>query len=231
MLLQDIRKIACFFCLILLIIFPFQLFTAKIAQELVWNVQVGDSHTYLYTKFFNSTSPNPNQSFFTITSDKGEEVTIVVKEGLRLRYTITFIRTDQVIGKITYNDTVTSRESEFGWDGVLQPTIKNKTYWEEWCKYRGEYNVTGNLLIEEFLIQNTPISNGFQYIYKWNWQTGWMSYRYFKTWNETTTISENEIIEVTNNSSQSNHIIFSVCLLGVIVMILVTVTIYYRYKQ
>lgn len=231
MLLQDAKKKIRFFCLILLIIFPFQPFTAMITQELVWNAQVGDSHTYLYKKYFNSTYQNPNQSLLTITSDKGEEVTIVIKEGLKLRYTITFLGNNQVRGKITYNDTVTSQESEFGWDGVLQPTINNKTYWEEWCKYRGQLNATDNLLIEEVRIQSTPVSNGYHYIFKWNWQTGWMTYRYFKTWNETTTISESEVMAVTNDSSPSDHIIFGVCLLGVIITILVIVPLYYRHKR
>jgi hypothetical protein len=192
---------------------------ARTVQE-DWQVQVGDSQTYVYKEFYNVTYDNPYEYSFWILDEDNNNVTIILKKGLIFRYDITFLSPDEARGKITYNGTITSLEQSIssrnysGWTGIVKPSINNKTYWEEYCEYRGLENVTGDLIIEEI---NTQY---YAYINKWNWKTGWLDYYHLKNWNETTIIMEREISLVPKESFSPLNVIVGGFILAVIVLIL-----------
>jgi hypothetical protein len=186
-----------------------------------WQVQVGDSQTYVYQEFYDVSYDNPYEHSYWIIDEDNNNVTIILKKGLIFRYDITFLSPDEARGKITYNGTITSQEQSIssrnysGWTGIIvRPSINNQTYWEEYCEYRGLENVTGDLIIEEINTQDIT------YINEWNWKTGWLNYYYVKHWNETTIISEWEFSLVPKESFFPLNIIVGGFILAVIVLIL-----------
>jgi len=171
-----------------------------------------------------------------MTTTDNSQFTIVLKKGLKVRYEITFLGSFHARGTITYNGSVTSNVTTISridmvdWSGVVRPTIDNESYWEEWCKYRGQFNLTDNYIIQEVFIRNTTDSPGYHFIHKWDWKTGWMSFYYDKSWNETA-YREIEIALVSSEKPSPNQIIFGVIFLGVIITLLITITLYRRNKQ
>ncbi|MFX0126159.1 MAG: hypothetical protein ACFFAE_21235, partial [Candidatus Hodarchaeota archaeon] len=131
-----------------------QAFARAIQEE--WQIQVGDSQNYIYDDFYEVSSDNPSEYAYWIIDENNNNVTIILKKGLTLRYDITFLNPDEARGKITYNGTITSQEQSIAsrnYSGrmgiVVRHSINNKTYWEEYCKYRGYENVTGDLIVSE----------------------------------------------------------------------------------
>lgn len=219
---QNKHQVCISFLLCVLIISSgayLQAFARAVQED--WQIQVGNSQTYVYNEFYEVSSNNPYECSDWIIDEDNNNVTIILKKGLILRYFITFLSPDEARGKITYNGTITSQEQSIssrnysGWTGiVVRHSINNKTYWEEYCKYRGLQNVTGDLIVSEI---NTEYSTT---IYKWNWKTGWLDYYYFKYWNETIIISVREISLVLKDSFSPFNVIVGGFILAIIVLLL-----------
>ncbi|UCG00916.1 MAG: hypothetical protein JSW11_15020 [Candidatus Heimdallarchaeota archaeon] len=192
---NQIKHQGCIFFLLCVLIISsggcLQAFARAIQEE--WQIQVGDSQTYIYDDFYEVSSDNSSEYIYWIIDENNNNVTIILKKGLTLRYDITFLDPDEARGTITYNGTITSLEQSLssrtysGWTGIVRPSINNKSYWEEYCRFRGLENVTGDFIVMEI---NTDIINQ---ISIWNWKTGWLNYYYEMYWNDTTIISLREI--------------------------------------
>ncbi|MFX1506717.1 MAG: hypothetical protein ACFFDC_11495 [Promethearchaeota archaeon] len=195
---------------------------ARVVQE-DWQIQVGDSQTYVIREYYDFSDENPYESSSLINDEDNNSVVIVLKKGLIFRCDIIFLGPDEARGKITFNDTITSQEQPFsspnflGWN-IVRPSIDNKTYWEDYCKYRGFENVTGDLIVSEITTEDSKV------IHKWNWRTGWLNYYfvcyYVENWNETTIISAYEVSVVPMESSFPLNVLVGGFILVFIVLIL-----------
>jgi hypothetical protein len=175
----------------------------------------------MYTDFFEISSNDPSEFNYWIIDENNNNVTIILKKGLTLRYDITFLSPDEARGKITYNGTITSQEqsiSSRNYSGrmgiVVRHSINNRTHWEEYCEYQAFENVTGDLIVSEI---NTEYST---HIYKWNWKTGWLDYYYFEYWNETAIKSVREISLVHKESLFPFNVLVGGFILGIIILFL-----------
>ena len=199
-----------------------------------WKVNIGDSNTYIYEDFYDITKTNPFQFSVSGIID-GEFVSVTVKKGTKLTYTITSKTTNgPIIGKITFNSNITFEERPIS-DTILRKTVNNKSYLGNYYKNDKSFSIQGDLLIQTTRTFDIYYEGGqaFPYeltsIFKWDWKTGWLTFYHIRSNSYSNELYYEEKFEVvtgeksTNGQLQSN-VIFGTAFLSIIAIILVTET-------
>lgn len=156
-------------------------------------------------------------------------VTIVIKPGTTITYTVTKIDSGGPKGCKRYNNTVTLAEESFL--GFFRKTTLNSSYWEKYCQFDGSCHREEDIIVQEQsglvnFMEGKKVQATYNYssIYKWDWTTGWPVYSYSKTFNEsmveyehewvmlskttTTTILSSISSSITSSSSRSSGLTF-----------------------
>lgn len=202
-----------------------------VTNSLEWKVNIGDSNTYIYKDFYDITQTNPFQFSVSGIID-GEFVSVTVKKGTKLTYTITSKpTTGPLIGKITFNSKITFKERPIS-DIILRKTVDNKSYLENYYN-NGSFSIQGELLIQTARTFDIYYegSQAFPYelttIYKWDWKTGWLIFYHIRSNSYSNETYYEEIFEVVTGKKSANghlqsNVIFGTAFLGIIAIILLT---------
>ncbi|MHA2096746.1 MAG: hypothetical protein ACW98F_19195 [Candidatus Hodarchaeales archaeon] len=174
-------------------------------QELRWDVDIGENATYRVEKYFDDTDNDGDgdkkTQMLEITDENGERREVTIQKGSTIKVVITELNDEAKI-KLTYNDNVTSQEQV---DSVTErpfvtKTVFNNSYWEEWAEGKDDYSVIGHLLIKSSVTTVAGVTT--ELIIKRNWRIGWLVYVSRKTYNDSGTISEMELIQSVPNAPE-----------------------------
>jgi hypothetical protein len=198
----------------------------------------------MYQKIFNADKSNPFVIHRTEITSNGEEITVDIKVGTRIRINVSSIDTDsdEVYATFTYNNRITTTEILIGslslnkrrLEGarILQKGVDNQSYWIELASLDEELHVKGNLFILESYCfncgNNDIISTA---IAKWNWKTGWLVYMHNSMKNVSMLVQEEEIVLAPKDTWLPPNVVFSIFILIVLTLTLVPRYIVIRRKQ
>ncbi len=190
-------------------------------DQLEWKVNVGDSQTYELTQYLDVDDTDGDgdihSTYLTILDENGHQVNITWKVGSKVKYTVTHLNDSGAYLKRTYDGKITGQEARTTL--AVQKTIDNRTFWEEYTQGFStptrNASVNGDLIIIEediFLAAET-----LHEVYKFNWRTGWLTYRSQKLYNSSMTMVE---IILSKASSGIIPLEFPYILSGVFVLVL-----------
>lgn len=215
------------FFMIILISYGNGFASALTTHNLEWKVEIGDSQTYIYYIYYDIREAIPNQYRVSGTDVNGHSILVFVGKDTELRYTITSKAvTGSLQAEITINSIVTLIEEPIP-ALIIIKTIDDKSYWEN----NESFSIQGNLLVQETISQDIYFdgSQAFPYTristFKWNWNTGWLTYFYNRAYFENETYYEEEfeaesVEESTSNLQFQPNVIFGFTFLCIIFAIL-----------
>ena len=173
-------------------------------QKCEWKVEVGDTQTYTITKCFDDLDMdedgNKHNLKANVTDDEGNLVEVTLKRGSTLEVEIIALENEmsnQTITKLTFDGKIAEEISDYSFFYNMSPfvikTVDNKSYWEAHAE---TYNISveGELLVktEEETIRFISLTT-IEMTFKWNWETGWLTYWSFKMYTEEKTDFEFEL--------------------------------------
>ncbi len=156
-------------------------------ENFEWKVEAGDTLTLTYTKLIDKAKNN--QEIREGTDEEGNKFNITLQKGSTVKYTIMSIKYAIVYGNIEMNGIIFARNTSL-LEAVRQ-TTDNKTYWEEKYKDQEGYSIEGDHIVHE--LEGEYGSFHQKSITKWNWKTGWKTYNYFKSTNNSQVTREVEL--------------------------------------
>jgi hypothetical protein len=221
--------------------------TSQQLLEQEWCVEVGDSRSFIITKFYDILQPNPHKLVTLEANEDQEFVYITTEVNTKITYTITeLLEISIAMGKRTINDTITLKEEPIS--GTIRKTVPNKAYWEQFyeiestsellngTEFRIITTVTDKIIIRNASYQAilpwyslTEIIDVTEIIH-WEWMNGWVSYGYSRAWNGTNTFYEFEWKNLDNSPDGiSGNIIWGgIILLGITGLIII---VNYQFKK
>ncbi|UCE14786.1 MAG: hypothetical protein JSV04_06290 [Candidatus Heimdallarchaeota archaeon] len=197
--------------------------SGNVSQELEWHVKVGDSHEYIFSKYYYDYPDgdgDPSTTTMEIKDEEGDWINITLTKGSKLKFEITALNGVATL-KTTYNGEVTDQEhiDAAPPGSIVAKTVDDRTYWESWVENKTDYSLEGDLLVishEQIMIENTQ-----ETILKRNWKTGWLRYVYTKISNKTATIIEFEYSSNGNGEIQVTSFPFIPLLISMTVIVIV----------
>ncbi len=199
--------------------------SAVINQNFEWKVEIGDSQTYTYKIFYDIREPSLEEYQISGIAVNGQIVSVIVREGTKITYTISSIPiTGSLRCEMTYNSNVTLIE-EFIPAIIVMKTTENKSYWEEQIYGNDSIFLQRNLVIQETINQGLYYDDGGQIFpytlistFKWNWETGWLTYFYIRAFfmNETYIEEEFEASTDPSNPLFQPNVIFGITFLCIL---------------
>lgn len=221
--------------------------TGKQLLEQEWCVEVGDSRSFIVTKFYDILQPDPHKLVTLEATEDHEFIHITTEVNTKITYTITeLVEINIAMGKRTFNDTISLKEEPI--TGIIRKTVQNKTYWEQIYENEStteiingtEMNrnttVTDKLIIRSRSFQAilpwyslTEFINVIE-INHWEWMNGWMNYGYSGYWNATNKIFEFEwkYLDKLPDEISWNIIMGGIILLGITGLFII---IHYQHKK
>jgi hypothetical protein len=174
-------------------------------DQLEWKVKVGDSSTFELVKFFEKTDPDGdgdiNTNTFLVTDENGNQVNITWRVGSKVKYVITQLNDSGAYLKRTYDGKITEQEART--TQVVQKTVDNSTYWEEYAQSIStptrNASVNDITVVVEELFVIPPLNNTLLQILKFNWKTGWLTEQYQRLSNATSIIGEAQFSTVSSS--------------------------------
>ena len=163
--------------------------SASIQSEKEWKVKVGDYITYtiekLYDELDSDGDGNKNTQTNEVTDEDGNKVNVTIKKGSKMKVIITKLNGDATVKKEWLDDEVISEETMD--QSAVAKTVDDKAYWQEEVIDMSvgdtEADVQGDLVIVNSTTTNLAINT--MSVREINWKTGWVTYEYFKIFNET----------------------------------------------
>ena len=161
-----------------------------------WNVAVGDSMRYTFTKIFDLNDYDEDGDLYTRTghfiAENDTIIEMTIRQGSSLFCEILTLDEYATI-QLTLDGITFELSGDYGW--FITKTTDNRTYWEEYAEQiSDEYQ---NVSVEGDMVVHRTTDNWNDgtsyYISKINWRTGWLSYTYQKETNGTHTIREMEV--------------------------------------
>ncbi len=243
---KNIRKIVMICLIVQLSTYPIiSSVTSRQLQQEEWCVEIGDSRSFIVTKLYDILLPDPHKLVTLEGNEDHEFIYITTEVNTKISYTITEItESNIVIGKKTINDTITLKEEPIS--GIIRKTIQNKTYWESIYENESTSEMVGDLEISfhttvtsKVIRRNasyqfiSPVYSLTEIIYvtdivHWEWMTGWVSYRYYRTKNETNTLYEYEMM---NPNYSSDDIPWNMIYGGFILLGITGLIIFVNYQR
>jgi hypothetical protein len=202
----------------------------RITTDLEWNIKIGDSRTFIYTKFYDDSLLNPYQETVGLWNGTPdplqrtgvEFVYITYKKGLTMDVTVTSLDPSASFCKVVFNENLTLVNQSI--TQFVTQTVDNRTYWDVLCSENNTMTISDNILTITYNTRFYAIDTSIRdvnHIYKWNWKTGWLVYAYMGIMdNFTNILYETEFTVFSTNNSISN-IIFGSSFLGLAVMMLI----------
>jgi len=169
-----------------------------------WKVKVGDSRTYTLSKYFDirdvDGNGDPESKIYSVTKEDGTKENITWKKGTKYTINITALGDHSATFQLIFGNITSNKRTSGIGGGHIRKTIDNKSYWEfktiiDSYPFVGEnvnYTVEGNNYVKK-LLRYTNYGVKYELISKRNWKTGWLTYSYEKTTNDTHTKWEEEI--------------------------------------
>ncbi len=227
--------------LFFIIFFSNSVSSAITNTELTWQIEIGDSQTFIYRKIYNLDNSDPLVIQRDEIDQNGEQTRITVKTGTSIRLNISSIDTDSVYATFTYNNTFTTSKIIIGGSSLntrkimgtsfLQQAHDNKSYWLEIASLDENLHLQGNLLVREehtiFLDDQVNITK----ISKRDWTTGWLVYLYYCRNNASMLIREEEFVLTPNETWLPQNAVFGTSILIFLTSVIIIRYVFSRKKQ
>lgn len=194
-------------------------------DPLEYKVNIGDSKTYKYSKFYDSRLTDPFKDQRSVINGYGRFQNYTIENGTNFKITVTDVTENYISGTRTINEKVTIEEDWI--DLFIRPMTNNMSLLAKSFSESDNFKLQDNQIIEQ-VIESSFNSEGIFYDLNRSrtsiWEkTGWLSYLLIRVYDAENVYYEMEVVK----QSSQVEILKSNVVTGIIVLSFILIILLY----